>query len=1783
VKQRTQVSELTRKLFERFGRHNRRTVAAATALAVAALCSVIFVAGSGATLAPPATFEGNDGNLVVNSTADWASFPINCATGAGCLVDTPSGSSDNAFGQGTQEDDTSVTVVDGSIPPNKNDLTRSYITSEVLGGNTYLYLAWERAVNTGSANIDFELNQNPTPGFDGSTGSFALTRTAGDILIAYDFGGSGTPTISLLRWVTSGPGSQCDKSNTTPCWGKRVDMTAAGFAEAQVNTGPVSDPFLSNTANNVGTGLFGEAALNLSSTELHVFEPHTCRAFGDMFVKSRASGSSIDAELKDFIAPAPIHVSNCGSIELKKHWAGTPDNATLNIGTSSGGNQTATQAVNGADGTTGAKSVEDGTYFVSESGVDSSLYNSTLACTDNGNGVTPGANNSLGVSAGHTVACTFTNARKQGTIQLRKHWVGTPGNASLAVGSTGPGSGNVTTGSANGADGNTAVTAVDTGTYYLSEQYDSSLYTTSLACSNGGSSVSVGPNDSVSVGDGQNVVCTYTNTRRQGSIELKKSWVGTKGNVTLNIGTAAGGSQVDTQALVGADGTTGADTVDTGTYYVSESFDSPSTADQYTSALACTDNGNAVAPGANQSVAVADGHTVVCTYTNTRNQGSIELKKHWVGTAGNATLNIGTSAGGSQVDTQAANGADASTGANTVDSGTHFVSESGVDSNLYASTLACTDNGQAVTPGAAQSLAVAGGHTVVCTFTNTRKTGSIELGKAWVGTKGNVTLKIGTAAGGSQVDSQALVGADGTTGPNTVDTGTYFVSESFDSPTKASDYTTSLVCTDNGNAVTPGAGNSLAVADGHTLVCTFTNTRKTGSVEVKKTWNGLKGNVTLKIGTGAGGSQVDSQALVGADGTTGPNTVDTGTYFVSESFDSPTDASDYTTSLACTDNGQTVSPGAGESLPVADGHTIVCTFTNTRKTGSIEVKKTWVGLKGNVTLAIGTSEGGNQVASQALVGADGTTGPNTVDTGTYFVSESFDSPTNAADYTTSLACTDNGNAVTPGAGQSLPVADGHAVVCTFTNSRNPGSIELRKAWIGTKGDVTLNVGSSAGAGDVASKELVGVDGTTGANTVAPATYYVSEDFVSPSSADQYATTLACTDNGQAIETGPDNGVAVASNHTVVCTLTNTRKSGSIELKKAWIGDKGNVTLDIGTTAGGSQVDSKALVGADGTTGEQKVDTGTYFVSESFDSPTSAADYDTTLACTDNGTPIEGGAENGLFVSDGHAIVCTFTNSRLPQVKLVKSLQPANDDGTFDLSIGEQSFTNGGKGYGDGGTTNFVNVPQGSAPVVSESGHGDTSLDDYDSSVQCSNEQSGDGTSLDLNALQYGDKVTCTFTNIRRGTIKIVKHALGGSATFDYTLRQQGDEGSTPFQLSASAGSDDSKAFSVSPGDYAVVEAPLDGWANTSLSCSTGGSQDASNPSQASIHIGAGDVVTCTYTNTKLATLIVKKLVDNSNGGGSKAPADFTIHVTQGIELPGSPKPGSSEGTTYSGLLPGTYNVTEDAVSGYSLTKIEGCLAGGSITLDAGQTATCTLTNTSAAPPPPPPPPPPAPKVDIQITKSATPNPATVGHQVTWTMVVTNNGPNNATGVTVADPVPAGMTFVSVASSAGTCTGGALVSCQLGNLNVGGSVTITLVTTAAATGTITNTATTVANEQETNTANNTASANVTVNGAFVPPVTSCTAVAVSPKQLFVGRKNTLTLKTTQHGKAKGGVKVRVKGSTIGLTTKPSNGKGVIKQQVKPTKAGIVVFTPVAAKSCKNPRIGVIGVFTPPVTG
>jgi hypothetical protein len=194
----------------------RAALAGAATLAM----TLAFGASAWANLAG-STFEGNDGNLVVNTAGntDWVNAP-NRVRGD----DLASGTNDNSFGQGTKEDDPAVSVVTGSIPPQKSDLTRFYVGSEFANNSNFLYLAWERSNVLGSANMDFEINKLAQPDLT-TTGKKTLNRTAGDLLITFDFGGSGSPVLGLLKWVTTGATSQCFSANALPCWGNRVDLS----------------------------------------------------------------------------------------------------------------------------------------------------------------------------------------------------------------------------------------------------------------------------------------------------------------------------------------------------------------------------------------------------------------------------------------------------------------------------------------------------------------------------------------------------------------------------------------------------------------------------------------------------------------------------------------------------------------------------------------------------------------------------------------------------------------------------------------------------------------------------------------------------------------------------------------------------------------------------------------------------------------------------------------------------------------------------------------------------------------------------------------------------------------------------------------------------------------------------------------------------------------------------------------------------------------------------------------------------------------------------------------------------------------------------------------------------------------------------------------------------------------------------------------------------------------------------------------------------------------------
>src|SRR6476469_6155942 len=84
--------------------------------------------------------------------------------------------------------------------------------------------------------------------------------------------------------------------------------------------------------------------------------------------------------------------------------------------------------------------------------------------------------------------------------------------------------------------------------------------------------------------------------------------------------------------------------------------------------------------------------------------------------------------------------------------------------------------------------------------------------------------------------------------------------------------------------------------------------------------------------------------------------------------------------------------------------------------------------------------------------------------------------------------------------------------------------------------------------------------------------------------------------------------------------------------------------------------------------------------------------------------------------------------------------------------------------------------------------------------------------------------------------------------------------------------------------------------------------------------------------------------------------------------------------------------------------------------------------------------PPVPTADLAITKTGPPC-AQSGGTLTYSIEVDNNGPSDATGVVVNDPLPAGETLVTATPSQGTCAG--TVTCDLGSISNGASATITI--------------------------------------------------------------------------------------------------------------------------------------------
>ena len=133
---------------------------------------------------------------------------------------------------------------------------------------------------------------------------------------------------------------------------------------------------------------------------------------------------------------------------------------------------------------------------------------------------------------------------------------------------------------------------------------------------------------------------------------------------------------------------------------------------------------------------------------------------------------------------------------------------------------------------------------------------------------------------------------------------------------------------------------------------------------------------------------------------------------------------------------------------------------------------------------------------------------------------------------------------------------------------------------------------------------------------------------------------------------------------------------------------------------------------------------------------------------------------------------------------------------------------------------------------------------------------------------------------------------------------------------------------------------------------------------------------------------------------------------------------------------------------------------GSVTMNASKTCTATFNIQTAS-------------ADLAITKADAPDPVAVGLNVTYTITVTNAGPDAATGVTVTDTLDPAVNYVSASGSGWSCgeiTG--VVTCtRAASLAVGPAPDITIEVATTVAGVIGNQAIVDGNETDLNLANN----------------------------------------------------------------------------------------------------------------
>lgn len=1549
-------------------------------------------------------------------------------------------------------------------------------------------------------------------GTDGQTTN-TLTIAAGDIgkLITCTYTNTPkTATLKLVKvWDTSSPSGHVATIGATT-GGANNSAAFSAAAPASGNSGAPVTVSAGSTITFPGETFSGGAVAANYNTVL------SCTADGGPTANtlSGTNGQTTNTLLigagdaGKAITCTYTNTPKTTTLQLVKAWgANYYGGDVASLGATSGGLNataafTAAAGTSGNSGTPATVRVGDAIVLPVETMSSGTLsnYGTVIACTAGGgamastlSGTDGQASSTLTVAAtdaGKPIVCTYTNTLKTATLRLSKAWgansisghVATLGATTGGLNNTAPFNATATA-TTNGA----AVTVLAGNTITLPAETMSGgmapNYATVLSCTAAGGATAnalsgtdgqasntllIGPGDA-----GKLITCAYTNTPKTATLQLSKTWgagaissnvarigatTGGQNNTALfNTTAPANGASATVTVMAGNVVTLPAETMPTGNLL------------NYTTTLSCTTDGgtgttaNALSGTNGQTsntlqIDPADaGKAIVCTYTNNPKTATLKLVKAWdPGSTTGHAASIGATTGGANNTTAftaiAPAGGDSGTpvtvsAGNTITFPAESMSGGGSLTN-YTTTLSCTtDNGPTTNTLTGANGQVAtnkllidasdAGKAITCTYTNTPKTVTLVLVKAWGANKyaGDVASIDATSGGFNNTAPFTATAPSNATGAGVVVAAGNAITlpaETMPNGT-LSNYNTTVSC-----AISSGTLNStlvgtngqqvntlnIAAADTNankTITCTYTNTLKTTTLQLRKTWGAfISGNVA-NIGVTAGGLNNTAAFNSTAGTTSSSNTVTilAGNTITLPAETMPTGSlTNYTTGLSCTAGGaamsSTLSGTDGQAANVlavsgADaGKAILCVYANAAKTTTLQLRKVWApgAISGNVA-RIGPTTGGagNTTLFNTTAPAVGLSNVVTVLSGNTITLPAETVPTGSiGSYTTGLSCTADGgptdNTLSGTNGQAAntlligPDDAGKAILCTYTNTPKTTTLQLRKVWAATSpaGDVA-SIGTTAGGTNntpafTATAPAVGDSGAAVAVSYGDTITFPAEA-MSAGALGNYTTVLSCTANGGATTntlTGTDGQVATNKlligatdvGQAIVCTYTNTPKTMTLRLAKAWgAGSTAGNVANIGATTGGlnntAAFTSTASTNTNGAAVTVQAGNIITLPPETM-SVGQLSRYNTVLSCAVGGSiasalsGTDGQTTNTLTLSGGDAgklITCTYTNTPRPTtLQLVKTWNAssiAGDVASFAASTGgaanTPAFTATAPLNGSSGAA--VTVQTGNAIVLPKETLSTGTLANYATVLSCKADGGAmasavTGTNgqanntLTVASGDAGKAIVCTYANIHRPTVQIRKQALGGTGTFAFSGGNGFGTDSISISVPGATASGVVKTLAAANTQTVLSEnlgSMPPGFTFSSASCTglTGGATASIDLVAGTVTLPAAGlandaVVVCTFTNSAgAATVSGRVFLDNGTGGGTANDG-----VPNGSEAPLS---GVTVRLTNCAATVHASTLT-DAAGNYSLAVPAGTAAGASLCVEETNPGTRVSTGAS---------------------------------------------------------------------------------------------------------------------------------------------------------------------------------------------------------------------------------------------